>query len=150
MKSCPRCGRQNEDDVQFCGRCGLDFVEYAKHQTRSTTADDEFCYRHPKEQTNLKCGRCLRPICAKCAIMGSAGPRCPECAKQNIEFRPAAVVHSAKRTIFKVGKLGPFGIYFSILIIMMIFGLFRGCGTGNDDQYSRPVQIEQGENKSGN
>ena len=153
MKSCPRCGRQNEEDVRFCGRCGLDIVEYDKHQTRPSTEDDQFCYRHPREQTNLKCGRCLKPICTKCAIIGPAGPRCQDCAKQNIEFRPAAVVHQAKSTIFKIGKLGPYGIYFTILIISMLFGIFRGCGRTNsgstDQEYSRPDQ-SQDEKSSNN
>ena len=154
MKSCPRCGRQNEDDVHFCGRCGLDFVEYEKHQARPSTEDQEYCYRHPKVQTNLKCGRCLKPICTKCAIIGPAGPRCPDCAKQNIEFRPAAVVYSAKRSVSGLKKMGPYGIYIVILIISMLFGGFRSCGRGSSGpvghgQY-RPAPDEQDDQGSNN
>jgi uncharacterized membrane protein YvbJ len=130
MKSCPRCARQNEDDVRYCGRCGLDIVEYEQHQTRPTSSDADVCYRHPKEVTNLKCGRCMKPICTKCAQIGPAGPRCPDCAKQNIEFRPAAVVHTAKSSVLRIGRMGPYGIYFTLLIIVMILGFFRGCGDG--------------------
>ncbi len=154
MKSCPRCGRQNEDDVQFCGRCGLDFVEYDKHQSRPSTEDDQFCYRHPKEQTNLKCGRCMKPICTKCAAIGPAGPRCPDCAKQNIEFRPAAVVHQAKRTIFGLGRMGPYGWWIGIAIISVILGAFRGCGSVDSgssiQEASRPAQGGQDEKGSNN
>ncbi|MEI8281544.1 MAG: zinc-ribbon domain-containing protein [Armatimonadota bacterium] len=149
MKSCPRCGRQNEDDVQFCGRCGLDTVEYERHQARPSSDDEQFCYRHPKEQTNLKCGRCLKPICTKCAAIGPAGPRCPDCAKQNIEFRPAAVVHSAKRTIFGLGRMGPYGIWIAIIVGSMVIGMFRGCGSV-DNESSRSAPSVQSESESKN
>jgi hypothetical protein len=38
------------------------------------------CYRHSKEETNVSCGKCDRPICTKCMIPGPVGMRCPECA----------------------------------------------------------------------
>ncbi|HEX5322548.1 MAG TPA: hypothetical protein VFW40_02100 [Capsulimonadaceae bacterium] len=38
------------------------------------------CYRHPKIETAVSCGKCDRPICTKCMIPGPAGMRCPECA----------------------------------------------------------------------
>ncbi|HUQ44940.1 MAG TPA: hypothetical protein VM451_11115, partial [Candidatus Limnocylindria bacterium] len=40
-----------------------------------------FCYRHPATETWLRCGRCDRPICNKCAIQGPVGSRCRECGK---------------------------------------------------------------------
>jgi len=41
------------------------------------------CARHPKIETNLRCGKCDRPICPKCTIQTPVGARCPECAKLN-------------------------------------------------------------------
>lgn len=41
------------------------------------------CSRHPKIETNLRCGKCDRPICPKCTIQTPVGARCPECAKLN-------------------------------------------------------------------
>jgi len=38
------------------------------------------CYRHKKVETNVRCGKCDKPICPKCMIPGPAGMRCPECA----------------------------------------------------------------------
>ena len=38
------------------------------------------CYKHPKEETRLSCGKCERPICTRCSIVGPAGVRCRECA----------------------------------------------------------------------
>jgi hypothetical protein len=40
------------------------------------------CYRHPKIETNLRCNRCGRPICPKCAVRTPVGFRCPECVRE--------------------------------------------------------------------
>ncbi len=40
------------------------------------------CYRHPKTETSLRCNRCSRPICAKCAVRTPVGFRCPECVHE--------------------------------------------------------------------
>jgi hypothetical protein len=38
-----------------------------------------FCYRHPKHETWVRCNRCDRPICPKCAVQGPVGFRCRDC-----------------------------------------------------------------------
>ena len=40
------------------------------------------CYRHPKIPTSLRCNRCGRPICPKCAVRTPVGFRCPECVRE--------------------------------------------------------------------
>jgi hypothetical protein len=47
----------------------------------SATAEDGtmFCYRHPDRETWVRCGRCDRPICTKCAMQGPVGFRCRNC-----------------------------------------------------------------------
>ena len=44
-------------------------------------ADDGplYCYRHPKNETYVRCGRCDEPICPKCAVQGPVGFRCRQC-----------------------------------------------------------------------
>jgi hypothetical protein len=46
-------------------------------------ADDDtgplYCYRHPKSETYVRCGRCDEPICPKCAVQGPVGFRCRQC-----------------------------------------------------------------------
>lgn len=46
-------------------------------------ADDDrlFCYRHPDRETWVRCGRCDRPICPRCAMQGPVGFRCRDCGK---------------------------------------------------------------------
>ena len=43
--------------------------------------DALFCYRHPERETYISCGRCDRPICTSCAMLGPVGARCRECGK---------------------------------------------------------------------
>lgn len=37
------------------------------------------CYRHRDTPTKLRCSRCDRPICGRCATPASVGQHCPEC-----------------------------------------------------------------------
>ncbi len=40
-----------------------------------------YCDRHPKIETNLRCGKCEKPICSKCTVQTPVGARCADCAK---------------------------------------------------------------------
>lgn len=40
------------------------------------------CYRHPDVKTGLRCNRCGKPICVKCAVQTPVGFRCPDCVRQ--------------------------------------------------------------------
>ncbi len=39
------------------------------------------CYRHPGRETNIRCVRCGRPICADCMVDAPVGFQCPECVR---------------------------------------------------------------------
>ena len=39
------------------------------------------CATHPDVETNLRCGKCGKPICPKCMEQTPVGARCPDCAK---------------------------------------------------------------------
>ena len=39
------------------------------------------CAAHPRVETNLKCGKCGKPICPRCMVQTPVGARCPDCAK---------------------------------------------------------------------
>ncbi len=46
--------------------------------------NDEFvlyCANHPQTETTLRCNRCEKPICTKCAISTPTGYRCIECVR---------------------------------------------------------------------
>ena len=39
------------------------------------------CATHPDVETNLRCGKCGKPICPKCLVQTPVGARCLDCAK---------------------------------------------------------------------
>jgi len=43
--------------------------------------DATYCERHPSRETSLRCGKCERYICPRCAIQTPVGYRCAECAQ---------------------------------------------------------------------
>lgn len=47
-----------------------------------------YCANHPNTETLLRCNKCGKPICMKCARQTPVGYRCPECIhqQQNVYF----------------------------------------------------------------
>ena len=42
------------------------------------------CATHPDVETNLKCGKCGKPICPKCLVQTPVGARCKDCARLQV------------------------------------------------------------------
>ncbi len=40
-----------------------------------------YCANHPKIETTLRCNRCDKPICSRCAVRTPTGYRCQECVR---------------------------------------------------------------------
>jgi hypothetical protein len=40
-----------------------------------------YCANHPDTATSLRCNRCEKPICTKCAVLTPTGYRCRECVR---------------------------------------------------------------------
>ncbi len=40
-----------------------------------------YCANHPNTETSLRCNRCNKPICPKCAVLTPIGYRCRECVR---------------------------------------------------------------------
>jgi len=86
-----------------------------------------FCYRHPNVETGLRCNRCNKFICARCAVRTPVGFRCPDCIREqedryytggNLDYVIAAVVAFPLSLIAAwlfTSILGGFGFF--ILII---------------------------------
>jgi hypothetical protein len=49
-----------------------------------------YCANHPNVETYLRCGKCGKPICAKCRMSTPVGFRCFECA--NLQVLPTYAV----------------------------------------------------------
>ena len=52
-----------------------------------------YCANHPNVQTNLRCSRCGKPICARCRVATPVGYRCYECA--DVKSVPTYAVDSS-------------------------------------------------------
>jgi hypothetical protein len=88
------------------------------------------CARHPKTETNLRCGKCGQPICPKCLVQTPVGARCPECAavKRLPVYDVSAVFYAraiaaglaTASVLGVVWPFIPFGGYFLIVIGMGI------------------------------
>lgn len=50
--------------------------------TTPTESGLAVCYRHPQVETGLRCNRCNKPICTKCAHRTPVGFRCPDCIRE--------------------------------------------------------------------
>ena len=49
--------------------------------TPAPTADTLYCANHPNTATALRCNKCNKPICTKCAVLTPVGYRCRECVR---------------------------------------------------------------------
>jgi len=55
-----------------------------------------YCANHPNVETLLRCSRCGKPICLKCAVHTPVGYRCKECVRRQQEvFYTATKAHQA-------------------------------------------------------
>jgi uncharacterized membrane protein len=45
------------------------------------TPEPMYCANHPGVETTLRCNKCGKPICAKCAVRTPTGYRCKECVR---------------------------------------------------------------------
>ncbi len=53
-------------------------------QTETKDAGQEtklYCTVHPEVETTLRCNRCGRPMCTRCAVRTPVGYRCKECVR---------------------------------------------------------------------
>lgn len=65
------------------------------YDTKDSTEDDAplYCFNHPNEPTYLRCGKCERPICARCRVSTPVGFRCFECA--NVQVLPTYAIDAS-------------------------------------------------------
>ncbi|MCB0153311.1 MAG: hypothetical protein KDF65_00845 [Anaerolineae bacterium] len=106
-----------------------------------TTFENEtgvgFCYRHPQTETALRCNRCNKLICPKCAQRTPVGFRCPDCIREqenkyysggNLDYVIAAVVSfilsllAAGAFTFILGGLGFFVLFIAFILAPIVAG----------------------------
>jgi hypothetical protein len=56
-----------------------------------TTETIVYCANHPDREAPLRCNRCDKPICLKCAVRMPTGYRCRECVSQQQQIFETAL-----------------------------------------------------------
>lgn len=124
-------------------KAGLDLVRQKKEAVQQPAQEVEtdpgllYCYRHPDVQTGLRCNRCNKPICPKCARRTPVGFRCPDCIREqeekfysggNLDYGIAAVIAlplsliAAGLFTFILGGFGFFVILISLFVAPAVAG----------------------------
>ena len=72
-----------------------------------------YCANHPSVETTLRCNKCEKPICAKCAILTPTGYRCKECVKE-------------QQKIFETALWYDYPVIFIVVAILSYLGSLLG------------------------
>lgn len=98
--------------------------------------EETFCYAHPKTPTRLRCTRCDRPICGRCAIPASVGQHCPECVAEARRAAPKV------RTV--MAATAP--AVMTVIVITVGFFFAQQIIADLDDEFALiPALVEDGE-----
>ncbi|MBN1311647.1 MAG: hypothetical protein JXB30_09525 [Anaerolineae bacterium] len=95
-----------------------------------------FCTVHPTIETSLRCNKCNRPMCTKCAVRTPVGYRCKECVRgqQQIFYnaRPIDLVIQGvvSFVLSLIGATLASLLGGGMLWIMLIVGLAVASGAG--------------------
>jgi hypothetical protein len=65
-----------------------------------------YCANHPGVETSLRCNKCGKPICARCAIRTPTGYRCKECVRGQLKIFDTALWYDYVLGFITAGVLG--------------------------------------------
>jgi hypothetical protein len=78
-----------------------------------------YCANHPNVETSLRCNKCGKPICAKCAIRTPTGYRCKECVRGQLKIFDTALWYDYLLGFLTAAILG----FLASLLARLISGL---------------------------
>jgi hypothetical protein len=89
-----------------------------------------FCANHPTVETMLRCNRCNKPICTRCAVQTPVGYRCKECVgRQQAVFYTGGVLDYVIAGVISL-VLGGVASYLMTLLGAWFFALILGPVVG--------------------
>ena len=100
-------------------------------------SEETYCYLHPKTPTKLRCSRCDRPICGRCAIPATVGQHCPECVAEARKSAPKVRTAMQKNAPVTMGIIA---ITIAFFVLQQVLG-----DSFTFDLASRPARIAEGE-----
>ena len=78
-----------------------------------------YCANHPGVETSLRCNKCGKPICAKCAVRMPTGYRCKECVRGQLKIFDTALWYDYVLGFMIAGVLG----FVGSLLVTFIYRL---------------------------
>ncbi len=108
------------------------------------------CATHPDIETNLRCGKCDKPICPKCMVQTPVGARCRECARlyrlptyrMSTQYYLRAAAAGIGMAIATGATWGFVSRFFPFAYINWIIG--AGIGFATAEAISRAVNKKRG------
>jgi hypothetical protein len=92
------------------------------------------CATHPDVETNLRCGKCGKPICPKCMVDTPVGARCRDCAKVSraptFRLSTAYYLRAAGAALGMAIIIGVVWGFIESLLPFRFFTLIIGAGIG--------------------
>jgi len=93
-----------------------------------TENDTTRCAAHPEVETNLRCGKCGKPICPKCMVQTPVGARCPDCAKlYKLPTYRVPIIYYLRASGTALGMAVVCGLVWGVIesfLISFFFGFF--------------------------
>ena len=93
------------------------------------------CATHPDIETNLRCGKCDKPICPKCMVQTPVGARCRECARlYRLPTYRVSTVYYVRAAFTAIGAAAVCGMLWGLLENLIpffyIFNIIIGGAVG--------------------
>jgi len=121
-------------------KAGLAWLDKAAGRVEEEErGDDEalYCANHPDTETLLRCNRCGKPICTRCAVRTPVGLRCKECVaeQQQVYFTARSydnlvvatvtfvLTAGASFLVLFVMRMIPFSWLITFLVTPMVAGI---------------------------
>ncbi len=89
-------------------------------EDRPLVSGEVRCSYHPEVMTGLRCSRCGKPICPRCAVRTPVGLRCPDCAG----VRGLPTYSTGGATLLRAGAAG----LALAVVIGIVWGFFPEWG----------------------
>jgi hypothetical protein len=80
-----------------------------------------YCANHPGVETSLRCNKCGKPICAKCAVRTPTGYRCKECVRGQMKIFDTALWYDYLLGFLTAAILGFFASLLASLVSRLSF-----------------------------
>lgn len=111
-----------------------------------------FCANHPSVATHLRCNRCGKAICSKCAVRTPVGYRCKECVREQQQVfdtattvdYPIAFVISAVASLaatWGLSFIGFFGLFVAPALGVGVAEVVRRAVRGHRSRYLPAVAV---------